>query len=181
MSEDKLLISKVKCGSKDALCRIYEKYEDDLLTLAINLLNDVSTAEDVVHDVFAQFTRYIDEFHLTGSLKSYLAVCVTNLARDRVRKKQRQKTVALNETEVIISDVKEPVQLAIFNEELQKLAHAIEQLAYEQREVIILHLQSGMTFRQIAKSQSASINTIKSRYRYGLDKLRSLLNSEVIK
>jgi DNA-directed RNA polymerase specialized sigma24 family protein len=36
-----------------------------------------------------------------------------------------------------------------------------------------------MKFRAIAKSQNVSINTVQSRYRYGLDKLRSLLNSEV--
>ncbi|MHC4692661.1 MAG: sigma factor-like helix-turn-helix DNA-binding protein, partial [Planctomycetota bacterium] len=51
----------------------------------------------------------------------------------------------------------------------------------EQREVIILHLQGGMMFSHIARLQGISVNTIRSRYRYGLDKLRSLLNSEVTK
>jgi RNA polymerase sigma factor (sigma-70 family) len=55
------------------------------------------------------------------------------------------------------------------------------ELPYQQREVIILHFQGGMRFKAIAKSQDVSINTIQSRYRYGLDKLRSLLNSEVEK
>ena len=54
-------------------------------------------------------------------------------------------------------------------------------LPYEQREVVILHLRAGMKFRQIAKLQDISINTIKGRYRYGLDKLRSILNGEVEK
>jgi RNA polymerase sigma-70 factor (ECF subfamily) len=57
----------------------------------------------------------------------------------------------------------------------------MQQLPCEQREVIILHLQSGMRFRAIADSQGVSINTIQSRYRYGLDKLRSLLDFEVKK
>ena len=178
MLEDKALIWKVKHGSRDALCNIYEKYEDDLLTLAINLTGDVAAAEDVVHDVFARFTRSVDKFSLTGSLKSYLATCVANLARDRVRKKQRQKAVSLDDPDVLVSSIKEPAQLAIFNEELTQLAGAIGQLAYEQREVIILHLQSGMTFKAIAESQDVSINTIKSRYRYALDRLRTILNSE---
>ncbi|MHC4501435.1 MAG: hypothetical protein ACYS21_20280 [Planctomycetota bacterium] len=39
-------------GSKDALRRIYEKYKDDLLGLAVTLLRDRSVAEDIVHDVF---------------------------------------------------------------------------------------------------------------------------------
>jgi RNA polymerase sigma-70 factor (ECF subfamily) len=52
---------------------------------------------------------------------------------------------------------------------------------YEQREVVILHLQGGRTFRQIAESQDMPVSTIQSRYRYGLEKLRSLLNGEVEK
>jgi RNA polymerase sigma-70 factor (ECF subfamily) len=62
-----------------------------------------------------------------------------------------------------------------------QIEQAMVQLPYEQREAIILHLQSGMRFRAIAAIQGVSINTIQSRYRYGLDKLRSLLNIEVEK
>ena len=52
MVEDRLLIWKFKLGNRDALCRLYEKYKNDLLKLAVSLVNDVSTAEDVVQDVF---------------------------------------------------------------------------------------------------------------------------------
>ena len=55
------------------------------------------------------------------------------------------------------------------------------QLPYAQREVVILHVQGGMKFRAIAKSQDVSINTVQSRYRYGMDKLRSIMNSMVTK
>jgi RNA polymerase sigma-70 factor (ECF subfamily) len=54
-------------------------------------------------------------------------------------------------------------------------------LPYEQREAIMLHLQAGMTFRTIGRSLGISANTAKSRYRYGLDKLRLLLDHEVEK
>jgi len=55
------------------------------------------------------------------------------------------------------------------------------ELPYEQRETIILHCLNGTKFRPIAKLQNVSVNTVKSRYRYGLDRLRSLLNSEMEK
>jgi RNA polymerase sigma-70 factor (ECF subfamily) len=55
------------------------------------------------------------------------------------------------------------------------------QIPYEQREVVTLYMQGDMTFRQIAKIQNASINTVQGRYRYGLNKLRSILNSEIDK
>ncbi len=57
MLEDRLLVWKFKRGDRDALCRIYEKYRDDLLRLAISLLSESDAAEDIVHDVFASFIR----------------------------------------------------------------------------------------------------------------------------
>jgi len=44
MVEDKILVWRFNRGSKDALRRIYEKYKDDLLGLAVTLLRDRSTA-----------------------------------------------------------------------------------------------------------------------------------------
>ncbi|MHC4759215.1 MAG: sigma factor-like helix-turn-helix DNA-binding protein [Planctomycetota bacterium] len=55
------------------------------------------------------------------------------------------------------------------------------QLPYEQREAVILHLRAKMKFRQIAKLQNVSTSTVQGRYRYGLEKLRSILNGEVEK
>ena len=57
----------------------------------------------------------------------------------------------------------------------------MRQLAYEQREAIVLRLHGGMKFKAIAKLQDVSDKTAQSRYRYGLDKLRSILNGEVEK
>jgi len=57
MIEDELLKLRFKAGSVDALQRIYEKYRDYLLTLAMALLNDGATAEDVLHDVFVSLAQ----------------------------------------------------------------------------------------------------------------------------
>ena len=65
------------------------------------------------------------------------------------------------------------------DEARHRVGDALGQLPYEQREVILLHLHSGLTFREIAGARKMSINTVQSRYRYGLQKMRSFLNSEV--
>ena len=179
MLEDRLLVWKFKCGSKDAFRRIYEKYESDLLTLAVNLIGDPGAAEDVVQDVFISFVQSMEKFRLTGSLKGYLSRCVANRCRDCIRKRQRHKTVAVNEAGQMISDVNEPVQLVINSEELQRLKLAMTQLPYEQRETIMLRLHGGLKFKAIAESQKVSIKTVQSRYQYGLIKLRSILNGEM--
>ncbi|MHC4425517.1 MAG: RNA polymerase sigma factor [Planctomycetota bacterium] len=180
MIEDKLLMWRFKRGSKDALRRIYEKYECFLLTLATALLNDAGTAEDVVQDFFVSFAQSAENLRLDGSLKGYLAACVANRARDKMRARQRQPA-ALDEAHSIRSNAKGPELSAVCSEQSQQLARAIAQLPYEQREVIILHVQGEMKFTQIAKAQNISVNTIRSRYRYGLEKLRALLNSVMAK
>ena len=171
---------RFKYGSRDALARIYEKYTDYLLTLAIALLNDVNTAEDVLHDVFVSFAKSAESFRLRGSLKAYLATCVINRARDRIRVNQRQP-LRLEEAGLISSKSDGPVKSVICSEESLRLGCAMARLAYQQREAVVLHLKGGMKFRQIAKLQGVSVNTVQGRYRYGLNKLRSILNGEVEK
>jgi len=178
MLEDKLLLLKFKRGSPDALRRIYEKYKDDLLALAIALSNDRAAAEDVLHDVFISFAQYAEKLRLRSSLKSYLSSCIANRVRN-LKHAKSQQTVQLDLVENISKDCDRPDRLAISAELCRRIEQAMAQLPYDQREVIILHLQSGMRFKAIAESQDVSINTIQSRYRYGLDKLRSLLNVEV--
>ena len=70
-----------------------------------------------------------------------------------------------------------PEQAAITREQMQRLAGAMMGLPDEQRETVVLHLQGRMGFREIAKVYGISVNTAMSRYRYGLEKLRSLLMS----
>lgn len=179
MLEDKLLLLKFKRRSPDALRRIYEKYKDELLALAVALSNDKAMAEDALHDVFVSFARYSGKLRLRTSLKSYLSSCIANRVRNLKHvKSQRTK---LTTEEDLCKDCERPDLLAMSTESYRRIEQAMAQLPYDQREVIILHLQGGMRFRAIADAQGVSINTIQSRYRYGLDKLRSLLNVEVEK
>ncbi len=179
MLEDKLLIHKFNRGDGDALRRIYEKYRNDLLKVAAALLNDRSGVEDVLHDVFVSFAQGVGDFQLRGNLKGYLSICIANRARDKNRAMQRQHTVGLDNAGPIRSDISGPAHLAVHSELSEQLGHAMAQLPCEQREIIILHLQSKVRFRQIAKSKGVSANTIRSRYRYGLNKLRSILDGEL--
>jgi RNA polymerase sigma-70 factor (ECF subfamily) len=180
MLKDRLLVWKLKHKNRYAMQHIYEKYKNDLLALAIALSNDKSVAEDAVHDVFVSFAQFAEKFQLRSSLKSYLSTCVANRIRD-LNRLRPQHTIELDEAEALSTDSDGPDQLAMSAEETQRISYAMAKLPYEQREVIILHLQAGMRFNAIAKSLDVSINTIQSRYRYGLDKLQSVLNGEVKK
>jgi len=175
MIEDEVLKWKFRRGSTQALRRIYQKYRDYLLTLAIALSNDVHLAEDVVHDVFVNFVASAENFRLQGSLKGYLATCVANRTRDYLRRSGRHPD-SLEEATLTLEDANGPDQLVISNEQSEQVNNAIARLPAEQREAVVLHLIAGLKFSQIAQLQTVTANTAKGRYRYGLKKLRSILS-----
>ena len=173
-----MLVWRFNRGDPAALCRIYEKYRECLLKVAAALLNDGSVIEDVLHDVFVDFAATTGRFELTGSLKGYLAICVANRARDRNRTMQRRSATNLDPIRSHSAGEDGPDRVAMSRELRATLEAAMTELPYEQRETIVLHLQSKLPFREIARLRRISVNTALSRYRYGLGKLRSMLNGE---
>lgn len=181
MLEDKLLVWKFNRGEPETLHRIYEKYKDNLMTLAAALLYDKNAAEDAVHDVFVTLIKSCGKLQFAGNLKGYLTACVVNCVRNKNKAGQRHQRTSLEYAEPIAPDSTMPDLAVMFGEQSQRLAKAISQLPYDQREVLLLHLYSGLKFKAIANLQGESINTIQGRYRYGLDKLRTILNHESIR
>jgi RNA polymerase sigma-70 factor (ECF subfamily) len=176
--EDELLKWRFKRGSREALARIYEKYVHLLLSVAMGLLNDPHEAEDVVQDVFVSFARNAAGFGIRGSLKAFLAASVANRARDRVRSEHsRNRCVGKYSPES--SDAGEPDRSLVYSEWCERLGNALAELPYEQREVVVLKIKQEMTLRQIAKLQGVTISTAHGRYRYGMEKLRALLDGEI--
>jgi RNA polymerase sigma-70 factor (ECF subfamily) len=178
MLEDKILAWRFKKGSRAALRRIYEKYYDYLLTVATALLHDVNAAEDVVHDTFLKLSESTHLLNPHRSLKWYLVACVSNRARDKLRGR-RHKTVGLDESFSLSNEACGPASTAIRNEEMQIISDALKQLPFEQREIVVLRTRGRMTFKAIAELRQVSVRTAHSRYRYGLEKLRTLINGQM--
>jgi RNA polymerase sigma-70 factor (ECF subfamily) len=178
MLEDELLKLRFKAGSIDALERIDEKYRDYLLTLAMALLNDAATAEDVVHDVFVAFAQSGPTFRLRGSLRAFLATCVVNRVRDQMRSPKRRGQ-NLDEETPLESDFDPPDERVLSDERSRLVARALARLPDEQREVIALHLNGQLKLGEIARLQNVPLTTVRGRYRHGIERLRSLLNGRL--
>ena len=179
MIEDRLLILGLRRGHAQALRQVYDKYKVALLRLAVVLAGDAHTAEDIVHDVFVRFAQSADRIGLTGSLRSYLTTSVVNRVRNHVRDGRRHGETTLDQADLQLSPEPGPPQWAILSEELASLSEALKQLPYEQREVVCCHVQMGLPLRRIAALQNVPLNTVKGRYRYGIEKLRVLLDGKV--
>lgn len=179
MLEDKQLIFKFKHGDRDALRQIYEKYKDAMYSIAYSLLNEPSAAEDVLHDVIVAFARSAPSFRLYGSLKNYLVTCVLNRSRDMLRSRM-YNIVEIERAKDLLGTVINPHEQAVENENAVIISKALAQVPLPQREVIILHLHGDLTFREIAEIQHISINTAQGRYRYGMEKLCSILDGQIL-
>jgi len=177
MFEDQRLLSLLCAGDKDALRRIYEKYIDDLLRVATSLLSDIQSAEDCLHDVFVNFAGTVNVSMIHSNLKSYLISCVANRARDQLRSKARQ---SISQPQQLCSRLvsTSPAKQLIAAEESARVFEALAELPYQQREVFVLHIQGQMKFREIAGLLDLSINSVQSRYRYAIEKLRAILTEE---
>jgi RNA polymerase sigma-70 factor (ECF subfamily) len=180
MLDEKRLIWELKQGDKEALRRIYMEYKDNLLTIAVSLLHDTCAAEDVLHDVFVSFAGGIGNFRIRGSLKNYLTASVVNRVRDMYRKK-RHFEVELEQAGQLAANSNGPVRTAEFGEQAERLTEALARLPMEQRETIVLHLNGRMKFKEISQLQKIPLSTVQGRYRYGLDKLRTILKESANK
>jgi RNA polymerase sigma-70 factor (ECF subfamily) len=151
-------------GSSEWIGRAYDAYAAGLYRYALMLLRDPSAASDVVQQVFVSLMR---QRRAIDALDRYLRRAVRNecfsVARRQVH--SRLEPAMLEPVDPAGDD---PEQRAV-------IAQALDALPIEQRETVHLKVFEGMTFQEIADLSGESINTIASRYRYAMDKLRTML------
>jgi RNA polymerase sigma factor (sigma-70 family) len=172
--KDARLVHRLRHGDVDALHQIYHRYKDDLLTVAMAILNDPHAAEDCVHDVFVHFATAPADVRANKNLRGYLIRSVANRAKNRLKRERSQFQQRTGESDCS-SQCDNPARRLIVTERSIQVFEALAQLPAEQREVISLHLHGQMRFREIADELDLSINTVQSRHRYGIEKLRTLL------
>ena len=172
--KDRRLVHRLSLADPDALHQIFNRYKDDLLTVAMALLANRDAAEDCVHDVFVHFAGAPADMRANRNLRGYLMRCVANRAKNLIRRQQLQTVHPVDEQDY---DGKQdcPESRLIVSEESMRIFEAIVRLPAEQREIVTLHIHGQMKFREIAEQLDLSINTVQSRYRYGIQKLRTLL------
>ena len=133
----------------------------------------------MVHDVFVRFAQSADRIKTDRQSQGLPGYERHQRVRNCRRDASRHGETGLDGADHLPSSQRGPQQWAILGEQLTLLSRALQELPYEQREVIGLRMEMDMTFRQIATLQGVSSDTVKGRYRYGMEKLRSLLNGEV--
>lgn len=154
----------------DDLAELYATHRLSLVRLAILLVDDLASAEDVVQDAFAGFaagTRLRDP----EAALAYLRTSVVNRCRSALRRRRTARGyVPPRET-----PPDEPGDRALLADEHRELLAALDQLAPRQREVLVLRYWSGLTEAQIATTLGISAGTVKSTASRAIDALEKIL------
>jgi RNA polymerase sigma-70 factor (ECF subfamily) len=153
---------------------IYRQHRKGLFTLALSITGRPESAEDAVHEAVVRLCRA--NRAPTGDPVAYVFATVRNAAVDQ---KRRQGPTG---GAVSIFEVAEPMQLggtaaAADGERDRMVADAIAKLPADQREAVVMHLFTGLTFQQSAEALGVPLQTMASRYRRALATLRNQLAS----
>jgi len=150
-------------GNTAEIESLYRRHGPALLLFALAITGERGRAQDAVHQVFLSL---IEKGSLSRAVdkKAYLFACVRNAALNE--DKLRDRTTPLDPDAAWFS----PPDRDYAAE--QNLRRALDALPDDQRQVIVLHIWGELTFSQISDLLGLSSNTVASRYRYALAKLR---------
>ena len=159
--------------AEPSLDELYDHYAGPLYRFALALLGSPEDAEDAVQEVFVRIARESSRIERVTNLKCYLFTATRNAAYGLLRKKRtRDRLFDTICAELAAAPPAEPDQTGLYRD---VLCRAFAELPIEQREVLVLKVFDQMTFAEVAKTLGTSLNTVASRYRYGIEKLRRAL------
>ena len=183
VSEDEWLklLRAIAGGDQGALHSLYEQTHRIVFTLIVRITMNRETAEEVTLDVFYDVWRKASTYDpANGSVVGWIMNQARCRAIDRLRFDQRKKRVntyphSLGPT----TDIVDPQQACLFEEQSRLLRDALEVLTPEERKAIETAFFSELTYEQTASKLNQPIGTVKTRIRSGLGKLREALGMKV--
>jgi RNA polymerase sigma-70 factor (ECF subfamily) len=155
--------------------KLVEENSAALVLYARQWCKSHADAQDAVQDGFIRFARSFPEE--VNNPVPYLYKAVRWSALDRLRQEKRRSVreetggELLYPEDIVFDDSIEQGERAA---EIQKL---LEKLPPEQREVVVMKIWGGQTFKNIATALDIPANTAASRYRYALESMKSRIGS----
>jgi RNA polymerase sigma-70 factor, ECF subfamily len=170
------LNESLAAGDPAAFATLYDRLSGRLFNAARMMTTSTADAEDIVHDLFVELARHRTRLASVADLEAY----VFTMLRHAVGRRRRRAAIARGaivaigqQRECDGRSIRPPTTMPD-----DRLQSTIATLPHAQREVVALKFQGGLTFAEIAAAMGTNQSTAASRYRYAIDKLRTLLNTE---
>lgn len=174
--QDNPLMKRIIARDADALTDLYDLYGDAAYSLALRIVNNNATAEEITQDVFLKVWHTAEQWNPErGPLLPWLLGITRFTAIDRLRKENRRPDVTLtpiDDFEMILGNralVDDPDW-----QDRRALKKLLTQLPHEQAQVIEMAFFRGYTHTDLAATLDLPLGTVKTRLRLGLQKLKSM-------
>ena len=177
------LLEHISNQDRDALATLYERFGRRVFSLAVRILSDSVSAEEVTQDVFMSVWRrgatYVSK---KGKFTTWLFSIAHNRTIDELRKRRRGLSRTNDDIDDHLNlksgDVS-PADATVAQSEYAKIRAAMEDLPEEQKNVVELSYFKGLTQTEIAEKTGQPLGTVKTRMRLALKKLRKALSAEL--
>lgn len=172
--DDASLLALVQCGDQQAMASLFDRYSKVVYSVALRVLRDPASAEDVLQEIFMQIWRSPNGFIATrGSLGGWLAVVSRNRSIDALRRRRPTESV----DELVLASPYNLADEAERNYMIGKAREVIHLLPAEQRKTLEMAFFDGLTHSEIAEMTGDPLGTVKTRIRSALLSLRKAFQS----
>jgi RNA polymerase sigma-70 factor, ECF subfamily len=174
--EERHLILALASGREDAFAFLYDNFGTTLFKMAFRITRNREEAEDAVQNMFAGVARNRTSLTTVKNFRAYLFTCLRNAAATISTQSARNRSAIKR----VGAEVSQGTQSKTASEiSRQPLAEYYDRLPAQQRDVLSMKIDGGLTFEAIGQILEISANTAASRYRYGLEKIRSALGAKL--
>jgi RNA polymerase sigma-70 factor (ECF subfamily) len=158
---------------------VITEFQEQLFRFAFFRTGSLADSQDIVQDVFIKL------YHLNGHLSSvnniryYLFRSISNACTDYHRKNKKYKFEMLEKADIPDNmHEEEASHQMLLVEEYKRIEGLLKDLPDEQAETIRLRVWDEMSFADIAEIMEVPVTTVKSRFKYGIDKLKSKIDKK---
>ncbi len=178
---DATLLNALKAKQTTALRDLYTRYGSVVYGVALKVLQNQPEAEDLTQEIFLSLWQRPVDPEKHGHLLHYLIAMTRSRAIDKLRSRTRRLNLVQRWGQTVTAETPDPtpVEQAVFDERSQQVRQALTQLSDQQRQVIELAYDAGLSQSEIAKQLQEPLGTVKSWTRQGLLKLKQLLQHSI--
>jgi RNA polymerase sigma-70 factor (ECF subfamily) len=184
---DEALMLRYRGGDVRAFEVLLGRHRKPVYNFILRFVLDPAQAEDLLQETFLRVIKGSESYEQQAKFTTWLYTIARNLCVDASRRGKHRRAASLDapidETEEgsgtlldRVADQKGTVDRAVIGKQLgERIQLAVDSLAEEQREVFVLREVLDLPFKEIATIVGCPENTVKSRMRYALEKLREAL------
>ena len=170
--DDATLLAQVRRGDEHAMASLFDRYSKVVYSVALRVLRDPASAEDILQEVFMQMWRSPEGFiAIRGSLGGWLTVVARNRSIDALRRKRPSETI----DDLSLASQYDLASEAERNTLVERARSVLAKLPVEQRKTLEMAFFDGLTHTEIAEMTGDPLGTVKTRARLGMNKLRQAL------